>query len=63
MHKEVLIPVQIMLKFYLGSLFLTWVKMAAIHVSDFQGGSTKIFFVISFEHIMPNFNKTMIYHF
>ena len=54
---------EIMLTFYLRALFLTWVKMAVIHVSNFQGETTKIFFVISFDHIMPNFNKIMIYHF
>ena len=35
---------EIMLTFYLRAPFLTCVKMAAIHVSNFQGEPTKSFF-------------------
>ena len=51
---------EIMLTFHLKALFLTCVKMAAIHVLYFRGETTKF---ISFDHVMPNFNKTMIYPF
>ena len=35
---------EIMLTFYLKALFLTYVKMAVIHVSNFRGETTKLFF-------------------
>ena len=54
---------EIMLTFYLKSLFLTCVKMDAIHVSISEVKLLDYFFIISFDHVMPNFNKTMIYHF
>ena len=35
---------EIIQTFYLKTLFLTCVKMAVIHVSNFQGETTKLFF-------------------
>ena len=51
---------EIMLTFYLKTLFPNLCQNGMYQI--FEVKLLNYFFIISFDHVMPNFNKTMIYH-